>query len=423
MVKAKWWAFSYFVAALVYSWWSYSLTAPNLVLSSWAPYWQFQTWMWQTFFNNRPLLTYVFAAIITWWWISFVGLLFQLRRTQLVLPRTRSQFFHQAKWLMLLTAPLLFANNALSYDVFNYIFNAKMVMVYHANPHIKVALDFASDEWVRFMHNTHTPAPYGYGWTILSLLPFALGQGKFIVTWGLFRLASWLSWLGLALVIWWGTQQLWPKHTVPTWIAALVVLNPLVGIEIIANSHNDLWMVVPALIGMVLARLARHSKKARRWQLLGWSVLFIGASIFIKLATVALVPAWIMALVSDSEWWIAAAPALMMTPLLTPRSQQFHPWYLTWVFCWIPWLSSAPASKLSRSKKWWVWIQIGITTLVSLLTITSLYRYLPYLWYGVYTPDILNWQKLITWSAVPLTGLLLFLRYLHRLLWGNSTTK
>ncbi len=423
MVKAKWWALSYFVAAMVYTWWSYSLTAPNLVLSTWPPYWQFQTWMWQVFFNNRPLLTYTFAAIITWWWASFAGLLYQLRATQWTIPTTRGQLLGQAKWLIILTAPLLLANNALSYDVFNYIFNAKMVMVYQANPHVKVALDFANDEWVRFMHNTHTPAPYGYGWTILSLLPYALGQGKFIVTWGLFRLASWLSWLALAGALWWGLRQLWPKKTVPTWMVALVLLNPFVVIEIIANSHNDLWMIVPAMMGMVFARLFQRNQGPYRWLLLFWSLVFIGCSIFIKLATVALLPAWVLAVTSSSEWWIAAVPLLMMTPLLTPRSQQFHPWYLTWVFSWLPWLGTAPATKLTRQKKWWVWAQTIILTLVSLLAVTSLYRYLPYLWYGEYTPAILGWQKLITWSAIPLAVTLLFLKYLYRLFWGSSTTK
>jgi hypothetical protein len=41
------------VTHVVYAWFSYALTAPNLILSQWALYWQFQQYMWETYFNNR----------------------------------------------------------------------------------------------------------------------------------------------------------------------------------------------------------------------------------------------------------------------------------------------------------------------------------------------------------------------------------
>ena len=61
-------------------------------------------------------------------------------------------------WRFLLIIVLLgiFAYPMFSYDIFNYLFNAKMVLIYGANPHIKTALEFAFDPMVRFMQNTHT---------------------------------------------------------------------------------------------------------------------------------------------------------------------------------------------------------------------------------------------------------------------------
>ena len=50
-----------------------------------------------------------------------------------------------------------------------------MVVDHSANPHISTAWDFVSDPWTRFVQNAHSPAPYGYGWTGLSVGPYLLG--------------------------------------------------------------------------------------------------------------------------------------------------------------------------------------------------------------------------------------------------------
>src|SRR3990172_6981226 len=111
------------VVAGIYSVYSFSQTDPNQVFFSQSWYWQFQKFMWRLGFQER-----------------------------------------------------------LSSDIYNYIFNAKMVWVYGANPHRQVALNFPDDQWLRFMHNTHTPAPYGYGWTMLSLVPSVIGQNHLKLT-------------------------------------------------------------------------------------------------------------------------------------------------------------------------------------------------------------------------------------------------
>ena len=125
----------YFLLLVIYTIFSYSLTAPNLVLNSWPPYWRFQTWMWNNFFNNRQLLTYSYLILL-------VSLFMTYFRIIKIWPKTRKMTW----WLpLLITSPLILSNNALSYDVFNYIFNAKMVVVYQANPHLQMALSFATD--------------------------------------------------------------------------------------------------------------------------------------------------------------------------------------------------------------------------------------------------------------------------------------
>jgi len=361
----------YFLLLVIYTVFSYSLTAPNLVLTSWSPYWQFQTWMWNSFFNNRLLLTNSYLILLISLFITYFNII-------KIWPKKQKMSW----WVPLLIAsPLIFSNNALSYDIFNYIFNAKMVVVYQANPHLQTALNFATDNWTRFMHNTHTPAPYFYGWTGLSLLPYFLGGGKFSITWLSFRLFSFLSFglLSFSLIKNIKKQNIW---------LLILLLNPLLLIEVVSNAHNDLWMMAPAITAMLLIIT---NKKTSKTILLSLLLLLFSASI--KLATLALIPIWLaLVLPWKKVWpklhefilssWPFLTSILLFLPLLTPRSKQFLPWYLIWSLVWLPLIN----------KKWQSW---KISLLI--LSISSMFRYIPYLWMGNYDGDVIWQQQLITW--------------------------
>lgn len=381
----------YFLLLVIYTVFSYSLTAPNLVLTSWPPYWRFQTWMWDIFFNNRLLLTNSYLILLISLFVTYFSII-------KIWPKKQQM----AWWLPLLIAsPLIFSNNALSYDIFNYIFNAKMIVVYQANPHLQTALNFATDNWTRFMHNTHTPAPYFYGWTGLSLLPYFLGGGKFSITWLSFRLFSFLS-LGLlsfSLVKNIKKQNVW---------LLILLLNPLLLIEVVSNAHNDLWMMAPAITAILLITNKKTSKNI----LLSFLLLLFSASI--KLATLALIPVWLaLVLPWKKVWpkphefilsnWPFMTSVLLFLPLLTPRSKQFLPWYLIWSLVWLPLIN----------KKWQPW---KISLLV--LSISSMLRYTPYLWMGNYDGDVIWQQQLITWTPFVLFWITSFF---HRKLASKSS--
>lgn len=384
--------FFYSLLLLIYSLFTYSLTSPNLVLSSWQPFWQFQTYMWETFFNNRPVLTSTFVLIVTFIFLVYFLILSKIK----AMKKVNLKVFLLT--ITLMAAPLLFSNNALSYDVFNYIFNAKMIVTYNANPHSQVALDFAYDPWVRFMHNTHTSAPYGYGWTALSLLPYSLGFGKFLPTWIIFRLFSFLSYLLLAILLFKNTSQK-KQHAL-----FMVLLNPLLLIEVISNSHNDLWMLVPGILSLlVLEKVTdKYQISSIRYRIsdIGYlliSFLLLAISISIKLATVVLMPFWLFlifhkqfsrvqkkltSLIIDNRYLIISG--LLFIPLFTGRSKQFLAWYLIWSFIWIPLFAK---NKLSK---------IWASTLM-LFSITALFSYLPFLYYGEYFIFVNKQRLAILW--------------------------
>lgn len=394
------WLLAYGLILFLFSVFSFSLTDPNLVLTSWPPYWQFQQWIWQTFFENRVLLTYTYLALVALSFTVYVGWLRYVK--------TRSIKLSLIAYLLILS-PLLLSYNALSHDVFNYIFNAKIVRVYQANPHVQVALDFPQDDWLRFMHNTHTTAPYGYGWTALSLVPSALGLDKFVVTWEIFRIFSLLS-----LVLLWSGYGLYQRITglrLSLWAKSVVLFNPLLVMEVISTQHNDLWMMVPALVSLIMLR----AKKMSGW-LVGLSALLLAFSISTKLATALLIPVWVglvglrLIKVNNVVWWTEmkkigvtfwplAASVLMFLPLLTLRSQQFHPWYLIWVLVWLPLFESLENAKPGVAKFLNV-VQPMWRDAMLILSVSSMMRYLPWLWAGGFEGNVLWQQKLVTW--VPL---------------------
>jgi hypothetical protein len=395
----------------------YGLAAPNLILTSWDPYWQWQLWMWKTFFNNRLLLSQSYFLVCTLIMISYWWLLSTLWNAQTTLRKWLRDQPRQALILFLLVlSPLLMGMNGLSYDVFNYAFNAKMVVEYRENPHIKVALDFPEDPWVRFMHNTHTPAPYGYGWTALSLIPYLAGFGKLLPTWLLFKLASLLS---LGLLAWWYVYAVKPKTGSEAWAIAVVLLNPLLLIEVLVNGHNDLWMMLPALASMWLIGAPGLQKKPLTIQTIAWSWLLLLLSISIKLATLAVVPIWLTLVVlnrlGDTKklpalyhvlkdhillYWPMWSAIALASLLLTERSKLFLPWYWSWVLVWLP---LQPAGKMRTI----------LQALFLGFSYSSLLRYLPYMLNGEYTLTVVSQQIGITFAGGVLFSCLWFIVSRH----------
>ena len=377
-----------------YAVWSYGLADPNLVFTAWQPYWFFQDWMW------------VFARTLPQWYTAiYAGLMLSLFGLSMKIAtwlqtKNKLSLRQSCLWFLLLVSPLLFSYNALSHDVFNYLFNAKMVVVYHTNPHTHTALEFGSDDWTRFMHNTHTPAPYGYGWTAVSLLPYMLGMGKFTWSWLLFRLFSLVSIFLTVTALQRLAQRLGKKISQAD--LAFFFLNPLVLIEILANSHNDLWMLAPAVFA--LSVLLGQGQQSFIWRA-SFSLLLLSFSISIKYATVVLLPVWfvimaferlrsrialpqrLLTLLTQGIWerllrslpYIAAI--LLLLPLTTNQSQQYLPWYLTWSLVWLPLITS------QRWRQLWL-----------VFSIAALLRYIPWLLTGGYELHTLQWQKIISWG-------------------------
>ncbi len=389
--------------SIVFFVWTFLKTDPNLYFSTQPLFVTLQQSAWQLA-GNRSVVVATYVLLIL---VGFGLYLFAVKK--------------QIKFsLPLLIVPLVViaSNVALSHDLFNYMFNAKALLQYQQDPHLKSALEIAStDEWLRFMHNVHTTAPYGKFWTYLTTAPFILGFSRFLPTYLSFKVFMAIGVVVLAVAQMKLSQVKNGAHKSMEW--RWFYLNPLFLIETFSSGHNDVWMMAFVFVSFAIL----FTMKRNRTLPTIVSLLFLGLSTQIKLATITLIPVWVgffsgKSLIDNrlsrfssifqrlEYYWADTSAFLLLLPLLTSRSQQFHPWYLIWALSFLPFIKCTQ-----------------FRVLLLLLSLTSLLRYIPFLWVGEYSSSLLTQSQIITWSAVPIWMLvLLFIQIRERLRYNQSMT-
>ena len=180
--------------------------------------------------------------------------------------------------LIALTAIILnFSYSAFSKDVFNYIFDAKILAFYKQNPYFHSALDYPQDSMLTFLEWIQRSYPYGPIWLGLTAPLILLGKGILIPTFFLFKLLNTLFYIGTAFFV----EKIAKKISPTIAMRSLVffAFNPLILIESLVSSHNDIAMIFFAIAGLYWL-LAKNFKMA---------IVFIVSSFLIKTPTVALV--------------------------------------------------------------------------------------------------------------------------------------
>ena len=338
----------------------------NLTLSEWSVWQVIQKYFQHIGYFQRPLSSFLFVGIAL---SLFFFYLMILRRVH------EKKIDKQTIWFLTITTTLIltFSYNAFSYDLFNYMFDAKIVTYYNQNPYVHKALDFPGDPMLSFMHWTHRLYPYGPTWLGLTV-PLSIGIKFFLPTFFLFKILMSLSFLGTVFFIGKILQKLSSKDEL--FGVAFFALNPLVIVESLVSAHNDIVMMFFAIWALYLLM----SKKYVR------SIILFILSIGVKFATAFLVPVFLLIYFFKKRnkrlnWEIlfSAIAILMVVPVvLATIRTSFQPWYL---------LNLLPFVALV-SKKSYFFIPSIILSLFSLL------QYLPFLYLGNWdmpVPVILLW--------------------------------
>lgn len=310
-------------------------------------------------FFNRPLSTQVFVLLTSAYFIMYFWILRGIQKRRISAKTVWS--------IILLTAGILvFSYPAFSYDLFNHMFTAKTVLVYHKNPYIVTPLQFAGvDPWLSFMHWTHVTSIYSPLWIIMTLFPYIFGFGYFLLILWNFKILI----VGFYLLAVWSIGKILAKDGVVAQLTGMVIfaLNPLVLIESTVSAHNDIVMMGLALFAIVL--YGNKNKVA--------SFFILATSIAIKIMSIFLIPSYVI------KWNKTIALVGMVLGLgLFLMQREIMAWYLLWII---------PIVALHPSK----WNLIIVSSGVSL---GVLLRYAPFLYYGHWNdpvPTIKIWVTFI----------------------------
>lgn len=295
---------------------SYGFVDLNLTLSSNPALFNFVTSIQHLVYFDRQLSIKVFVGLVSGMFVTyFLTLRYFASSSKLAFP-----------WKTIITFAIFLslAYPMLSSDVFKYLFSAKEILVYHANPYLVTPNTFPDDTWIRFMRWVHTTTPYGPVFTALTIPYYIIGFGKFVPVLYLFKLdqAAWYL-LSIWLIGKIAASQKWENKKV--FLAQLFfALNPLIIMEWLVNAHNDAIMISLLLLSIYLLTLQKKL----------WSFVAILLSIGIKYVTAIFLPLIFFPNLLKKHFTLVIYYLLIvlaLIPLLYHYSWQYQPWYVTWL--------------------------------------------------------------------------------------------
>lgn len=356
-------------------------------------------WFQHIGYFNRPISTGLYSGIVFSLFIAYGGFLWLAQQGKLAISVVW-------KLLIITTVIFMFSYNAFSYDLFNYIFDAKIITTYQQNPYVHKALDFPADPMLAFMHWTHRVYPYGPAWLGITVPLSYLGFGFFFPTFFLFKVLMAASFLGSAYFI----SKIFQKSDPKQQVLGLVFFgfNPLILIESLISSHIDIVMVFFALWAWYLLLKKRYL----------WAVILLLISIGIKFATAFLIPVFLLVILSSlrakrsntfraiavsptalhndrflGKMFLVSIMLLFATTIIASLRTNFQPWYLLPPLAFATFLSY-------RS-------YIVIPSFI--FSFFALSLYIPYLYSGNWDPPIPTILLLIQGLAVCISVLVVFL--------------
>ena len=346
-----------FVCLFLYSFTQIDL---GLVISRYPFFYNLERIFQHVGYFERPLSSYIYSTLII--------ALTVLYSFSLMLAAKR-QINKKFVWRLVIAAIILltFSYNAFSYDIFNYMFDAKIVTHYFANPYVHKALDYPNDPMLAFMHWTHRTYPYGPVWLFLTVPLSFLGFQLFLPTFFLFKFLMAASYLGTAYFI--GKIMRQYKKEQEVFSMVFFALNPLVLIESLVSGHIDIVM-------MFFCMMAFSYLLSKRY-LYSYGALMI--SIGIKFVTGILLPVflWVQFASKKRMPWDTIIIVSFLLLLLgvfveSKNSGNFQPWYLL--------VPMAFAALLANR------YYIALPAIV--ISVFSLVLYLPFLYLGNWDPPV-----------------------------------
>ena len=146
-------------------------------------------------------------------------------------------------------------------DVWAYSWYGRVVAHYHASPYTTPASHRPSDKWARHVDPVYkdTKSVYGPVFTAVSGAGMLLFGFSFLAARLFFQLLAAACVLAVLVLVW--------RRTRSPAAVAVIGLNPLVVISVVNGAHNDAWVGLAVVVGIVLA-----TRDSMRWAGLAFAV-------------------------------------------------------------------------------------------------------------------------------------------------------
>lgn len=372
----------YIVILFLFTIYSYSQIDLNLTLSSNQFYQSIQQQLILLGYYDRSLSTIILVVLLICLYLIYLAILILIKKDKLSVKKI-------SILIGLTIIILLFSYSAFSHDLFNYMFDGRIVTTYGQNPYLHSALDFPGDLWTRFMHWTHRIYPYGLVWLIISIIPSYLGFGKFVFTLLNFKLMFTLFHIGNAYLIYKILTKINPKQSL--FGTAFYAFNPVILIESLVSPHNEVSMLF--FLFLAIYQIFVKNNKL-------FAIIFLLLSAGIKFITIILSPLFLI---------LTVIPDLIRNPIGMLNQVQHDTKYKTQVWLILIFLLLIPPllyEMYIREPYSWYFIPIlgvsallikyeSLNILISGVSLAAFLRYLPFLYYGEYSKTVSNIQNLI----------------------------
>lgn len=205
-----------------------------------------------TFFNNPLWSRFLeFVLQIGYYqrnlsWQIYVVLIGLLTAFNIFFIRKYKEY-NPVRIALLISCILVVSYPFLSHDFLKYMFDAKILTYYHQNPYLFRPIDFSYDPWLRFLQWIEQPFRYGPIFLLLIIIPSFLSMGKFLLSFIFFKMTFMIFYL-LAVIILGKMNRRW---------AIIFATHPLILIDGLVNSHNDLIGVSLFIAGIYILQKKR----------------------------------------------------------------------------------------------------------------------------------------------------------------------
>ncbi len=374
---------NYFRTSIVFSilislsllFFSYTQVDLNLTLSQQSIAKDIQSVFQHVGFYQRPIATVWFLGNVLGLCIQFFLLLYAVYNNKI----NRKQLYI----IIGITTFVVFFSfpAAFSYDIFNYIFTAKTVVLYKTNPYAMTPLHFQGiDSMLSFMRWTHLPSAYPPLWIILTIPLYLFSFNSLLLSLFTIKMIAVSSYIVSIHVINSILMIKDKKHALLGTV--LFALNPLIIIECVVSGHNDIVMMMFALLSYHFYLL--HKKYT--------ALFFLALSVAIKLMTFPLI---FLLFIGWKRWLAVGALLTGLGAVLLRR--EFLPWYFVWI---IPFSSLIPNARV---------LQI----IIFFVSVGLVLSYSPLLYIGTYTARGLSIQQSLIYGFFTL-GIVISLGILLR---------